>query len=115
MLTSIEVVRALDVKITDDALSVDLTDGRTVVVPLAWYPRLLHGTRHERGQWRLIGGGVGLHWTALDEDISVEGLLAGRPSGESQRSLKRWLDARKSPRPNKRMQSARKLPRAVNA
>ncbi len=114
MVTSIEVVRALEVKVTEDALTVDLADGRTLVVPLAWYPRLLHGTRLERGQWRLIGGGVGIHWTALDEDISVEGLLAGRPSGESQRSLKRWLDARKSSRPNKRMQSARKLPRAVN-
>ena len=108
MITSTEVAHALDVKLTDDALSVDLADGRTVVVPLAWYPRLLHGTKQERKHWRLIGGGAGIHWTALDEDISVEGLLAGRSSGESQRSLKRWLGARKSTRPNKRMQPSRR-------
>lgn len=85
---------AQDVLVTKDALSVDLTDGRTVRVPLAWFPRLLHGTAQERKQWRLIGRGAGIHWEQLDEDISVEGLLAGRPSGESQSSLKKWLDAR---------------------
>lgn len=100
--------RALQVNVTDDALAVDLADGRTVVVPLAWYPRLVHGTRQERNRWRLIGHGVGIHWPDLDEDISVEGLLAGRPSGESQRSLKRWLEAREAARPNKRMQPTRK-------
>ncbi len=104
--------RALHVTLTDDELSVDLVDGRTVVVPLAWYPRLLHGTRPERNRWRLIGRGVGIHWPDLDEDISVEGLLAGRPSGESQRSLKRWLEARKSARPNRRMQPTRERRRA---
>ena len=76
--------RALQVSVTDDELEVDLADGRTVVVPLAWYPRLVHGTRQERNRWRLIGRGVGIHWPDLDEDISVEGLLAGRPSSESQ-------------------------------
>jgi hypothetical protein len=85
---------ASGVRITNDTLSVDLTDGRTICVPLAWFPRLLHGTREERSNWRLIGRGDGIHWTALDEDISVEGLLAGRPSGESQRSFKKWLAAR---------------------
>ena len=79
---------------TDDALVVDLDDGRTLSVPLAWYPRLLHGTPAERGHWRLVGRGEGLHWPDLDEDVSVEGLLAGRPSGESQRSLQRWLEGR---------------------
>ena len=101
--------RAVDVSVTDEELSVDLADGRTVVVPLAWYPRLVHGTRRERGRWRLIGRGVGIHWSDLDEDISIDGLLAGRPSGESQRSLKRWLEARQPTRPNiKRMQPTRK-------
>lgn len=104
--------RALDVTVKEDELSVDLVDGRTVVVPLAWYPRLLHGTRPERNHWRLIGRGVGIHWPELDEDISVEGLLAGRPSGESQRSLKRWLEARESARPNRRMQPPRERRRA---
>jgi hypothetical protein len=100
--------RALQVSVKDDELAVDLVDGRTVVVPLAWYPRLLHGTRQERNRWRLIGRGMGIHWPDLDEDISVEGLLAGRPSGESQRSLKRWLEAREAARPIKRMQPTRK-------
>jgi len=96
--------RAVDVKVTDDELAVQLEDGRTLVVPLVWYPRLLHGTKRERGRWRLIGRGVGIHWPALDEDISVEELLAGRRSGESQRSLKRWFESRTSIVPNRRMQ-----------
>ncbi|MCX7012174.1 MAG: DUF2442 domain-containing protein [Candidatus Sumerlaeota bacterium] len=62
---------------------------------LAWHLRLQHGTPKERGNWRLIGRGVGIHWPDLDEDISVEGLIAGRPSGESQTSLQRWFEARK--------------------
>src|SRR5829696_5099952 len=85
---------ATGVSVSDDALVVELSDGRTLAVPLVWYPRLLHGTAEERAGWRLIGGGEGIHWEALDEDLSVEGLLAGRPSGESQRSLKRWLESR---------------------
>jgi hypothetical protein len=63
-------------------------------VPVVWYPRLLHGTTQERDNWRLIGQGEGIHWPDLDEDISVENLLEGTPSGESQRSLKRWLEER---------------------
>ncbi len=74
---------------------IDLVDGRSISVPLEWYPRLLHGTHQERCNWRLIGRGEGIHWPDLDEDISVENVWAGRPSGESQRSLKRWLEARK--------------------
>src|ERR1044071_2208154 len=89
--------RAQNVVVTDDALAVDLNDGRTISVPLAWYPRLLNGTSAERNNWRLIGDGEGIHWPDLDEDISVENLLAGKPSGESQISFKRWLESR---RPN---------------
>lgn len=85
---------AEDVKVTRDELRVVLSDGRTIATPLAWYPRLLHGTPGERAEWRLIGKGSGIHWETLDEDISVEGLLAGHPSGESQESLGKWLNAR---------------------
>jgi hypothetical protein len=90
----IEVPTAEDLRVTDDTLSVDLSDGRTVSVPLAWYPRLANATEAERSNWRLIGKGYGIHWDDLDEDISIEGLLAGRPSGESQASLKKWLTSR---------------------
>lgn len=82
---------AIDVSITEDTLSVELADGRTIAVPLEWYPRLAHGTAEERNNWRLIGRGQGIHWEELDEDISVEGLLVGKASGESQSSFKRWL------------------------
>jgi len=88
------VALATGVAVSEDALTVDLDDGRTLSVPLAWYPRLLHGTPAERDRWRLIGRGEGIHWPELDDDISVEGLLAGRPSGESQRSFARWLAGR---------------------
>ena len=87
---------AQGVTASDEALIVDLADGRTITVPLAWFPRLAHGTSAERANWRLIGGGVGIHWPDLDEDISVESLLAGRRSGETQASLRRWLEARKA-------------------
>ena len=90
----IEIPNAVDVKSTDEALIVELNDGRMISVPLAWYPRLLHATPQERSNWRLIGKGQGIHWDDLDEDISVENLLTGRRSGESQASLKRWLEAR---------------------
>jgi hypothetical protein len=80
----------------EEALSVDLADGRTITAPLAWFPRLAHGTAAERANWRLIGCGAGIHWPDLDEDISVESLLAGRRSGETQESLRRWLKARKA-------------------
>jgi hypothetical protein len=87
---------AQSLSVTDDALIVDLTDGRTITVPLIWFPRLAHGTPVERANWRLIGNGSGIHWPDLDEDISVESLLAGRRSGETQESLRRWLNARES-------------------
>ncbi len=85
---------AADVQVNDDTLAVALTDGRTISVPVAWYPRLSHGTPDERNHWRLSAGGRGIHWPDLDEDISVENLLAGRHSDESQMSFKRWLDQR---------------------
>ncbi len=87
---------ALEVVVTEDTLTVELSDGRTISVPLDWYPRLVHATPGEQNNWRLIGGGQGIHWTDLDEDISVEGLLAGRQSGESQKSLKQWLEAKQT-------------------
>lgn len=90
----IELPKAQGAIITDDTLSVDLSDGRTISVPLAWYPRLLHGSANERNNWRLIGGGQGIHWSDLDEDISIKNLILGQPSGESQKSLQRWLEGR---------------------
>ncbi len=89
-----QVLTATRVQVSDDTLSVDLSNGRLISAPVAWYPRLSHGTSEERGHWRLIGNGRGIHWPDLDEDISVENLLAGQPSGESQTSFKRWLDHR---------------------
>lgn len=85
---------AQQVQVTDDELVIALTDGRRISAPLAWYPRLLHGTPTERNHWRLIADGEGIHWPDLDEDLSVEGVVLGRPSGESQASLKRWLAQR---------------------
>lgn len=89
-----EVPDAVAVEISDDAITVELNDARILSVPLAWYPRLLHGSPEERRNWRLIGNGEGIHWDDLDEDVSVENLLAGRRSGESQESLKKWLSSR---------------------
>jgi hypothetical protein len=92
-----EVPFAENVTVSADTLRVDLSDGRSISVPLAWYPRLLRATPAERKRWRLIGRGSGIHWGDLDEDIGVEGLLAGKPSGESQASFSNWL-AKRSPR-----------------
>lgn len=85
---------ALRAVVDDETLTFQLADGREVSAPLAWYPRLLHGTSRERQRWRLIGDGEGVHWPELDEDISVENLLRGEPSGESQVSFKKWLASR---------------------
>jgi hypothetical protein len=97
--TKTSVALAQDVIVKEDPLTVELSDGRSISVPLAWYLRLVHGTPEERSNWRLVGQGVGIHWPALDEDIRVENLLIGRASGESQRSLKRWLSQRTSSGP----------------
>ena len=91
-----------DVRVEEWTLAVDLMDGRTIIVPLAWFPRLHHGTPEERSRWRLIARGEGIHWPDLDEDISVESLLAGHRSGESPSSFKKWLDARTGKRPEPR-------------
>ena len=85
---------AARVEFTDAVLTVELVIGRTVSVPLVWYPRLAHGSPDERRNWRLIGRGEGIHWPDLDEDISLLNLLAGKASGESRRSFKRWLELR---------------------
>ncbi len=92
----LNVSAAEQVTVTLDALIVDLSDGRSITVPLAWYPRLMNATASELQNWRLIGKGYGIRWEELDEDISVEGLLLGKPSGESQTSFKRWLSGRVS-------------------
>jgi hypothetical protein len=96
---------ATHVEVGEDTLSVELADGRTIAAPLAWYPRLAHGAAKEREQWRLLGGGRGIHWPALDEDISVATLLAGQPSAESQSSFKKWLAGRAKPSPGRRKRS----------
>lgn len=98
----IAVPSAENVTITEDTLSVDLSDGRTISVPLAWFPRLMHSTPEGRNNWRLIGKGHGIHWEDIDEDISVKGLLAGKPSGESQASFKKWLSSKPSSLPRRR-------------
>ena len=90
----IEIPNAVAVEIADEALTVELSDGRAISVPVAWYPRLVHATARERANWQFIGKGQGIHWDDLDEDINVEGLLAGRHSGESQTYFKRWLEQR---------------------
>lgn len=84
----------LTVRFESDALVAELSDGRTISVPLAWYPRLLHGSVEERSLWRLVGQGRGIHWPELDEDILTQDLLDGNPSGESQKTLREWLESR---------------------
>jgi hypothetical protein len=85
---------AVRVTIIDEKLIVDLADGRSIVVPLAWYPRLMYGSSQERQNWQLLGDGYAIEWPDLDEHIGIEGLLAGRRSGESKKSLERWLATR---------------------
>lgn len=87
-------VFAESVSFQNDSMVVQLDDGRALSIPLAWYPRLLNGTEKERFNYELLGDGEGIHWPDLDEHISVEGLLAGRPSAETDASLQQWLDKR---------------------
>ena len=108
----IEAATAKAVRVTREALIVELQDGRTVSVPVAWYPRLAHGSMKERQKWELIGPGIGIHWPALDEDISIDGLLKGAPSGESPESLNRWLSSRRRPS-NQRLQPSKARRRMV--
>ena len=89
--TEIAIPNAQHVSISDEALTVELEDGRTLSAPIGWYPRLAHAKPEERSSWRLIGQGSGIHWDDIDEDISIEGLLLGKRSGESPSSFKRWL------------------------
>jgi hypothetical protein len=89
-----KIALATYVVVGDESLTVTFTDGRQLVLPLAWYPRLMHGTPAERNNWRLVGDGVGFHWPDLDEDLSVEGFLAGLRSLETTSSIKRWLAQR---------------------
>lgn len=91
----VQEARAQQVQVSEDALIVALVDGRVLTVPLTWYPRLWYGTPEERSEFEVIGDGAYIHWPALDEDLSVVGILAGWHSGESAASLKRWLAERK--------------------
>ena len=93
----IQEASAQNVSVSEDSLTVDLVDGRTIIVPLVWYPRLWYGTPEERDHFEIIGDGAFIHWPDLDEDLSISGLLAGRRSGESHRSLKKWLEERAAP------------------
>jgi hypothetical protein len=95
---SAQAVSAVAVEIDDVSLWVELSDGRTISAPLAWYPRLVSATKKERGEWRFIGDGRGIHWPRLDEDISVDNLLAGHPSAESEQSFQNWLAQRNASR-----------------
>jgi hypothetical protein len=86
--------RARSVTVTEESLTMDLVDGRTIIVPLAWYPRLWHGTPKERNRFEIFADGAYIHWPDLDEDLTVAGLLAGLPSAENPQSVKRWLEGR---------------------
>ncbi len=85
--------KIVNVRVTDDTLSVDIEDGRTISVPLTWYPRLAYATPEERRHFYISGAGYGIHWPDVDEDIGIEGILLGRRSTESPESFKRWLDS----------------------
>lgn len=95
VVVTLSLPRITGVTVTDDTLSVDLEDGRTVSVPIGWYPRLAHGSASERANVQIAGAGFGLHWPDLDEDIGIEGILLGKRSNENPRSFERWLQSRK--------------------
>jgi len=108
----IQEARAQSARVSDEALTVDLVDGRTIIVPLAWFPRLWHGAPQERHHFELFGDGAYIHWPDLDEDLTVAGLLAGQQSGESPQSLKKWLASRQAKQrssPDRRRPSNRAL------
>ncbi len=88
---SLALPRLVSISVNDDTLAVDLEDGRTISVPVSWYPRLAHGTPDEKAHFETSGGGYGIYWPDLDEDISIEGMLLGRKSTESPASFERWL------------------------
>ena len=90
----IALARIVEAEVTEDCLSVDLEDGRTISVPIGWFPRLVHGTPAERANLEISGAGLGIHWPEIDEDIGVEGLILGRKSTESPSSFERWLATR---------------------
>ncbi len=92
-------VKIINVTISDDTLAVDLEDGRTIAVPIGWFPRLAYGTPAERAHFQISGAGYGIHWPDLDEDIGIEGLILGKKSTESQASFERWLQRRRSKNP----------------
>ena len=94
VMIEINKAKAKKITLSDDTIIIDLEDGRTISAPIAWYPRLLYGTKKERNNWRLIGDGEGIHWPDLDEDISIDNIIFGKSSGESQQSFKKWLDNR---------------------
>lgn len=91
---TLALARIVHVTVTDDTLAADLEDGRSIAVPIGWYPRLSHATPEERANFVISGAGYGIHWPDLDEDIGVEGMLLGKKSGESAASLARWLEGR---------------------
>ena len=108
----IEIPFIENVVVSDDTLTVDLSDGRSISVPLAWYPRLSHASSAERKHWRLIGRGVGIHWNDIDEDISVEWLISGKASGESQASFSKWLAKRSTRKTTRSTKTRGKASRA---
>ena len=111
----VQEARARSVTVNPEALAIDLVDGRTIIAPLMWFPRLWHGTAQERSRFEIFGDGAYIHWPELDEDLTVAGVLAGRRSGESSESLEKWLTSRKAKRrgraqrpSNKRIQPPRR-------
>jgi hypothetical protein len=96
-----EVLATFEV-VSEQSLTVSLSDGLQLLLPVEWYPRLKFGTPAERNNWRLVGDGVGIHWPDLDEDLSVEGFSAGRKSAETSRSIKEWLAERGRPKKRQR-------------
>jgi hypothetical protein len=95
VVVTLSLPRIVNVTVTDDTLMVDLEDGRTISVPVSWYPRLAYGSPEERANFQISGAGYGIHWPDLDEDVGVEGLLLGKKSSESPSSFERWLQARR--------------------